>query len=107
MLQEQNEIRAERLDWSPDVFVRDVDSDGLLDIIYGLNNGRLLIFFNQSSGHFTRLTTNLPRTETGRLLEIRDFDADGKQELLYYQYGGSTAEKKYIINMYILDYKKL
>ena len=106
LLQEQNEIRAERLYWSPDVFVRDVDSDGLLDIIYGLSNGRLLIFFNQSSGRFTRLTTNLPRTETGRLLEIRDFDADGKQELLYYQYGGSTAEKKYIINVYTLDFKK-
>jgi hypothetical protein len=106
LLQEQNEIRAERLDWSPDVFVRDVDSDGLLDIIYGISNGRLLIFFNQSSGRFTRLTTNLPRTETGRLLEIRDFDADGKQELLYYQYGGSTAEKKYIINVYTLDFKK-
>jgi len=104
--QDQSEIRAERLNWSPDVFIRDLDGDGLVDIVYGLNNGRILVYFNQGGGRFTRLTKNLPRNEMGRLLEIGDFDADKKIELVYYQYGGSSIEKSYAINIYSLDFKK-
>jgi hypothetical protein len=42
----------------------------------------------------------------GRLLEVGDFDADGKQELVCYQYGGSATEKTYIINVYKIDFNK-
>jgi hypothetical protein len=88
------------------VFVRDLDGDRLVDIVYGINNGRLLVFFNQGGGRFTRMTTTLPRGENGVLLTVADFDADGKQDLLYYQYGGSETEKLYFINVYRLDFKK-
>jgi hypothetical protein len=94
------------LNWSPDVFIRDLDGDRLVDIVYGLSNGRLLVFFNQGGGRFTRLSTTLPRNEMGRLLEVGDFDVDGKKELVYYQYGGSATEKTYIINVYRIDFKK-
>jgi hypothetical protein len=104
--QDQSDIRAERLNWSPDVFIRDLDGDRLVDIVYGLSNGRLLVFFNQGGGRFTRLTTALPRNEMGRLLEVGDFDADGKQELVYYQHDGSATEKTYIINVYKIDFQK-
>ena len=104
--QDQSDIRAERLNWSPDVFIRDLDGDHLVDIVYGLSNGRLLVFFNQGGGRFTRFSTTLPRNEMGRLLEVGDFDADGKKELVYYQYGGSATEKTYIVNVYRIDFKK-
>ena len=52
------------------------------------------------------MTTTLPRGENGVLLTVPDFDADGKQDLLYYQYGGSETEKLYFINVYRLDFKK-
>jgi hypothetical protein len=94
------------LNWSPDVFIRDLDGDRLVDIVYGLSNGHLLVFFNQGGGRFTRLTTTLARNEMGRLLEVGDFDADGKQELVYYQSGGSATEKTYIINVYKIDFQK-
>ncbi len=67
---------------------------------------QLLVFFNQGGGRFTRMTTTLPRGENGVLLTVADFDADGKQDLLYYQYGGSETEKLYFINVYRLDFKK-
>jgi hypothetical protein len=104
--QDEADIKAERLNWSPDFFIRDVDGDRLLDVIYGVSNGRLLVFFNLGAGRFTRLTTNLPKGEWGRLLAVGDFNADGKQELTYYQGGGSSNEKVYIINIYNLDFKK-
>lgn len=104
--QVESEIKGERLSWSPNVFVRDLDGDRLVDIVYGINNGRLLVFFNQGGGRFTRMTTTLPRGENGVLLTVADFDADGKQDLLYYQYGGSETEKLYFINVYRLDFKK-
>jgi hypothetical protein len=106
LTQDETDIKAERLNWSPDFFMRDLDGDRLLDIIYGLSNGRLLVFFNLGAGRFTRLTTNLPKGEWGRLLAVGDFNADGKQELTYYQGGGSPNEKVYIINVYDLDFKK-
>lgn len=106
LAQVDGEINGERLAWSPDVFVRDLDGDRLLDIVYGLHNGRLAVFFNQGGGRFSRLNTTLPRGEYGRLLSVADFDADGKQDMLYYQYGGSETEKLYFINVYRLDFKK-
>ena len=106
LIQDEADIKAERLNWSPDVFFRDLDGDRLLDIVYGLNNGRLLVFFNQGGGRFARLTTMLPNNAPGRLTAIDDLNADGKQELVYYQYGGSPDEKVYIINVYGLSFKK-
>lgn len=106
LVQDEADIRAERLNWSPDVFVRDLDGDRLLDIIYGLSNGKLLVFFNQGAGRFSRLTTNLPRNEPGRLLAVDDLNADGRQELAYYQYSGSSSEAIYIVNIYDLSFKK-
>ena len=42
--QVESEIKGERLSWSPNVFVRDLDGNRLVDIVYGINNGRLLVF---------------------------------------------------------------
>ena len=106
LTQDETDIKAERLNWSPDFFMRDLDGDRLLDIIYGLSNGRLLVFFNLGAGRFTRLTTNLPKGEWGRLLAVSDFNADGKQELAYYQGAGSANEQIYTINIYDLEFKK-
>ncbi len=93
LLQDEVDIKAERLNWSPDFFMRDLDGDGLLDIICGLSNGRLLVFFNLGAERFTRLTTNLLKGEWDKLLAVGDFNADGKQELIYYQGGGSLNKK--------------
>jgi hypothetical protein len=106
LTQDETDIKAERLNWSPDFFMRDLDGDRLLDIIYGLSNGRLLVFFNLGAGRFTRMTTKLPKGEWGRLLAVSDVNADGKQELTYYQGGGSANEQIYTINIYDLDFKK-
>ena len=73
---------------------------------YIFDMGRLLVYFNQGGERFARLTTTLPRNEVGRLLKVGDFDADGKQELVYYQYGGSAIEKTYIITVCKIDFQK-
>ncbi|WP_341902954.1 hypothetical protein [Sandarakinorhabdus limnophila] len=52
------------------------------------------------------MITTLPRRENGVLLTVADFDADRKQDLLYYQYGGSETETLYFMNVYRLDFKK-
>lgn len=104
--QDQSDIRAARLNWSPDVFIQDLDDDSLKDIVYGLSNGQLLVFFNQGAGRFSRLAATLPQNQSGRLLAVGDFNADGGPELLYYQYGGSSTEKVYIINAFNLSFKK-
>jgi hypothetical protein len=104
--QDQSDIRAARLNWSPDVFIQDLDGDSLKDIVYGLSSGQLLVFFNQGAGRFSRLAATLPQNQSGRLLAVGDFNADGGPELLYYQYGGSSTEKVYIINAFNLSFKK-
>jgi hypothetical protein len=104
--QDQSDIRAARLNWSPDVFIQDLDGDSLKDIVYGLSNGQLLVYFNQGAGRFSRLVATLPQNQSGRLLAVGDFNADGGPELLYYQYGGSSTEKVYIINAFNLSFKK-
>jgi hypothetical protein len=64
------------------------------------------VFFNQGAGRFSRLAATLPQNQSGRLLAVGDFNADGGPELLYYQYGGSSTEKVYIINAFNLSFKK-
>ncbi len=106
MVQEDKYIFADRLEWTDSLFLRDLDQDGKIDIILGLYDGRLAVFFNQGSMSFSKLTASLPNDEAGRLLAVEDFDKDGGYELAYYQYGGSASEKAYFINIYNLAYSK-
>lgn len=106
MVQEDRFVRANRLEWTPDLFLRDVDRDGKVDIIHGLYDGRLAVFFNQGSIRFGKLTGSLPNNESGRLLAVDDFDKDGGYELAFYQYGGSASEKAYFIKVYNLAFSK-
>jgi hypothetical protein len=105
--QDQSYIMAKRLEWSSDVFMRDLDKDGLVDILHGLNNGRLMVYFNKGAGQFTRLTTTLRNNAFGRLVAVDDFNADGKQELSYFEYtGGSSTENTFVLTVYELDFQK-
>lgn len=98
---------AKRLEWSSDVFMRDLDKDGLVDILHGLNDGRLMVYFNKGAGQFTRLTTTLRNNAFGRLVAVDDFNADGKQELSYFEYtGGSSTENTFALTVYELDFQK-
>lgn len=104
--QNQTDIFSDFLNWSDNIFIRDIDGDGFQDIIYNMIGGRLNIFFNKGNGRFERLETKLPDDEDGRLLAVDDFNADGKLNFLYYQYGGSETEKLYKINVYDFSFKK-
>lgn len=102
----QSDIFSDFLNWSDNIFIRDIDGDGFQDIIYNMIGGRLNIFFNTGNGRFERLETKLPDDEDGRLLVVDDFNADGKLNFLYYQYGGSETEKLYKMNVYDFSFKK-
>ena len=105
--QDQHYIMANRLEWSSDVFISDLDRDGLVDILHGLNDGRLMVYFNKGAGTFTRLTTTLRNNAVGRLIAVDDFNADGKQELSYFEYtGGSSIENTFALTVYELDFQK-
>jgi hypothetical protein len=105
--QDLSYIMAKRLEWSSDVFMRDLDKDGLVDILHGLNDGRLMVYFNKGAGQFTRLTTTLRNNAVGRLVAVDDFNADGKQELSYFEYtGGSSSENTFALTVYELDFQK-
>jgi len=106
IVQEDRYVRANRLEWTSDLFLRDIDRDGKVDIIHGLYDGQLAVFFNQGSMKFGKLTASLPNNENGRLLAVDDFEKDGGYELAYYQYGGSASEKAYFVNVYNVAFSK-
>lgn len=106
LAQSDEYIFGDRLNWSGDVFLRDLDNDGLLDILYGLHDGSLVAHFNKGSFSFDLLATSLPDGQGGRLLAVDDLDNDNDQELLYYQYGGTPSEKVYFLNVYEFNFLK-
>lgn len=100
-----SEIFASRLEWSPDLHVKDINNDGLDDIVFARNDGTLRIFLNDGGSSFTRFEARLPQNEGwGRLVGFDDFDADGQFEAVYYQYGGTPDRKDYFINLYELSF---
>jgi hypothetical protein len=62
----------------PNIFLRDADGDGDLDIYTGALNGRLKIFTNDGSANFTKTTDlELGTGNQGGLLVVDDLNGDG------------------------------
>ncbi len=103
----ESEIFGSRLQWSPDLYLRDVNFDGLVDIVFGQANGAgLSLHLNLDGAHFSRVDVPFGEQTNGigRVVGFEDYDRDGSFELLLYQYGGSEIEKAYFINLYEMSF---
>ena len=61
----------------PNIFLRDAEGDGDLDIYTGALNGRLKIFTNNGSASFTKTDVELGTGFQGGLLVVDDLNGDG------------------------------
>ena len=105
IVQNDADIRGARLTWSDNLYLKDMDANGLIDIIFGQQDGRIQVYLNRGGDKFDLIETRLPSGEAGRLLAVDDFDGDGSTEMVFYQYGGSPTEKVYFINVYKAIYQ--
>lgn len=61
----------------PNIFLRDADGDGDLDIYSGALNGRMKIFTNDGSANFTKTDIEPGNGNQGGLLVVDDLNGDG------------------------------
>lgn len=105
LVQINSEVFAGRLQWSPDLHIKDVNNDGMVDIVFARNDGTLRIFLNEGGSSFYRIEAYLPSyTGQGRLVGFDDFDRDGSFEAVYWQYGGTETRKDYYVNLFELSF---
>jgi hypothetical protein len=101
--QDNADIYAGFLQWSPALYVRDVNKDGKDDMVFARQDGTLRIYINENGASFRNFNTSLPPSEgSGKLIGFDDFDGDGNFEAVYWQYGGTANRKDYYVNLYKL-----
>jgi hypothetical protein len=101
--QDNSDIYAGFLQWSPALYVKDVSKDGKDDIVFARQDGTLRIFINENGASFRNFNVSLPPSEgSGKLVGFDDFDGDGNFEAVYWQYGGTADRKDYFVNLYKL-----
>ena len=99
------DVYAGRLEWSPSLYLKDVNKDGKDDIVFARQDGTLRIFINEQGSSFRNVTVPLPKSEGfGKLIGFDDFDGDGNFEAVYWQYGGTGDRKDYFVNLYKLNF---
>ena len=99
------DVYAGRLEWSPSLYLKDVNKDGKDDIVFARQDGTLRIFINEQGSSFRNVTVPLPKSEGfGKLIGFDDFDGDGNFEAVYWQYGGTGDRKDYYVNLYKLNF---
>lgn len=104
--QENSDIYAGFLQWSPALYVKDVNKDGKDDIIFARQNGTLRIYINENGSSFRNFDVPLPASEgVGVLIGFDDFDNDGNFEAVYWQFGGNADRKDYFVNLYELNFR--
>lgn len=103
--QDESDIYGGRLQWSPALYIKDVNKDGRDDIVFARDNGTLKIYVNETGSSFRNLSVSLPPADGGgKLIGFDDFDGDGNFEAVYWQYGGTPDRKDYFINLYKLTF---
>ena len=101
--QDNSDIYAGFLQWSPVLYIKDVNKDGKDDIIFARQGGTLRIYINENGSSFRNFNVSLPPSEgPGKLIGFDDFDCDGNFEAVYWQYGGTADRKDYYVNLYKL-----
>lgn len=101
--QDNSDIYAGFLQWSPALYVKDVSKDGKDDIVFARQDGTLRIFINENGASFRNFNVSLPPSQgSGKLIGFDDFDGDGNFEAVYWQYGGTADRKDYFVNLYKL-----
>jgi hypothetical protein len=86
--QDNSDVYAGFLQWSPALYVKDVSKDGKDDIVFARQDGTLRIFINENGASFRNFNVSLPPSEgSGKLIGFDDFDGDVKYHL------GLTADK--------------
>jgi hypothetical protein len=101
--QDNSDVYAGFLQWSPALYVKDVSKDGKDDIVFARQDGTLRIFINENGASFRNFNVSLPPSQgSGKLIGFDDFDGDGNFEAVYWQYGGTADRKDYFVNLYKL-----
>jgi hypothetical protein len=101
--QDNSDIYAGFLQWSPVLYIKDVNKDGKDDIVFARQGGTLRIYINENGSSFRNFNVSLPPSEGhGKLIGFDDFDGDGNFEAVYWQYGGTADRKDYYVNLYKL-----
>ena len=101
--QEDSEIYAGFLQWSPALYIKDVNKDGKDDMVFARQDGTLRIYINENGSTFRKFNVSLPASEGGgRLIGLDDFDGDGNFEAVYWQSRGTADRKDYFVNLYKL-----
>lgn len=104
--QDSSDIYAGFLQWSPALYVKDLNKDGKNDIIFARQDGTLRVYINENGSTFRNINVSLPLSEgQGRLIGFDDFDGDGNFEAIYWQFGGNFDRKDYFINLYKFNFK--
>ncbi len=101
--QDNSDVYAGFLQWSPALYVKDISKDGKDDIVFARQDGTLRIFINENGSSFRNFNVSLPPSQgSGKLIGFDDFDGDGNFEAVYWQYGGTATTKDYFVNLYKL-----
>jgi hypothetical protein len=101
--QDNSDIYAGFLQWSPALYIKDVNKDGKDDMVFARQDGTLRIHINENGSTFRNFNVSLPASEgRGVLIGFDDFDGDGNFEAVYWQYGGTADRKEYFVNLYKL-----
>ena len=101
--QDNSDIYGGFLQWSPVLYIKDVNKDGKDDIVFARQGGALRIYINENGSSFRNFNVSLPPSEgPGKLIGFDDFDGDGNFEAVYWQYGGTADRKDYYVNLYKL-----
>lgn len=99
------DVYGQRLDWSPALYITDLNKDGKADIVFARQDGTLRMYINEGGSTFRNVNASLPKNEGwGKLIGFDDFDGDGSPEAVYWQYGGTPDRKDYFINLYELTF---
>lgn len=101
--QDNADIYAGFLQWSPVLYIKDVNKDGKDDMVFARQDGTLRIYINENGSSFRNFNISLPPSEgPGKLIGFDDFDGDGNFEAVYWQYGATADRKDYYVNLYKL-----
>ena len=101
--QDNSDIYAGFLQWSPALHIKDVNKDGKDDMVFARQDGTLRIYINENGSTFRNFNVSLPASEgRGVLIGFDDFDGDGNFEAVYWQSRGTADRKDYFVNLYKL-----
>jgi hypothetical protein len=101
--QDNSDIYAGFLQWSPALYIKDVNKDGKDDMVFARQDGTLRIYINENGSSFRNFNVPLPTSDgPGKLIGFDDFDGDENFEAVYWQYGGTADRKDYYVNLYKL-----